>query len=155
MAGDRVTVTVSETVQVRRTPEEVFDYTQDYATRSDWDASVTEAEVLSEEPRRVRVNVRGVGRMTLDYQLFRRGDRTSAAFTEIDSRYFTRGGGSWSYVARDGGTEWTQTNTLELKPGMVGRILAPMVRRSLASGTRSAMAKAKSIMETAAPPPTG
>ena len=122
MAGDRVTVTVSETVQVQRTPEEVFDYTQDYATRSDWDASVSEAEVLSEEPRRVKVNVRGVGRMTIEYQLFRRGDRTSAAFTEIDSRYFTRGGGSWSYVARDGGTEWTQTNTLDLKPGLMGRV---------------------------------
>ena len=149
MSADRVTVTVSETVHVRRPPEEVFDYTQDYATRSDWDASVTEAEVLSDEPRRVRIVLRGVGRMIIEYQLFRRGDRTSAAFTEIDSRYFTGGGGSWSYVARDGGTEWTQTNTLQLKPGVVGRILAPMTRRSLASGMRSAMEKAKTIMETA------
>jgi len=148
MSGNRVTVTVAETVLVHRTPEQVFDYTQDYAKRSDWDTSVTEAEVLSEEPRRVRVNLRGVGQMVLVYQLYRRGDRTSAAFTDIKSRYFTGGGGSWSYVARDGGTEWTQTNTLELKPGLASRLLAPLVRRSLAKGMHEAMSRAKSILES-------
>lgn len=86
--------TVSETIHVARPPQEVFDYTQDYRTRSDWDPSVAQAEVLSDEPRTVRVTIRGVGRMVIVYKLFRRGERTSAAFTEVDSAYVSGGGGS-------------------------------------------------------------
>jgi hypothetical protein len=145
----RVTVTAEETVHVARTPEQVFDYTQDYATRSVWDASVLEATVTGEDPRRVNLKVDGIGDMVLEYKLFRRGDRTSAAFTEVKSPYFVGGGGSWAYAARDGGTDWTQTNTLEFKSSLFGRLLAPIVRRRLSKGMRAAMLKAKGIMESA------
>ena len=145
---DRRTITVSETVYVDRSPEAVFDYTQDYATRTDWDDQVKAAEVLSEDPRRVRVTVRGIGPMLLEYRLFRRGDRTSAAFVDLDNAFFSGGGGSWRYEARGGGTDWTQTNTLELRrPRLLGW-LAPVVEWNLRNGTRRAMARAKSIMES-------
>jgi hypothetical protein len=144
----RVTVTATETVHVERAPDQVFDYTQDYATRSVWDASVLEAVVTSDDPRRVSLKVDGIGDMVLEYKLFRRGDRTSAAFTEVKSPYFVGGGGSWSYEARDGGTDWTQTNTLEFKSSLVGRLLGPIVRRRLSKGMHVAMLKAKGIMES-------
>ncbi len=126
----------------------MFDFTQDYSKRSTWDPDNTDSELLSEEPRRIRSTVKGVGSAVVEYKLFRRPERTSAAFTEVDSRYVTGGGGSWSYAARDGGTDWTQNNTIELKPGFMSRLLAPMVRRSLASSMRKSMAAAKSIMES-------
>ena len=145
---DRRTVTVSETIHVERSPEMVFDYTQDYATRTDWDDQVTAAEVLSEEPRRVRITVRGLGTFTLEYRLFRRGDRTSAAFTDLGNAFFSGGGGSWRYEARGGGTDWTQTNSLELRrPRLLGW-LAPVVEWNLRNGTRRAMANARSMMES-------
>ena len=56
----RVTVTAAESVWVKRSPEEVFDYTQDYATRADWDPTVKSAKVLSEEPRRVQAVMEGI-----------------------------------------------------------------------------------------------
>jgi hypothetical protein len=78
----RTTVTVSHTVHVDRTPEQVSDYTQDYATRSDWDSTVKSAEVLSGDPRRVRVVMEGLGPLVIEYKLDRRGERTSAAFSD-------------------------------------------------------------------------
>jgi hypothetical protein len=145
---DRRTITVSETVYVDRSPETVFDYTQNYATRTDWDDQVATAEVLAEDPRRVRVTVRGIGPMVLEYRLFRRPERTSAAFLDVDNAFFSGGGGSRSYAPSGRGTDWTETNTLELRrPRLLGW-LAPVVEWNLRNGTRRAMAKAKAIMES-------
>jgi hypothetical protein len=144
----RQTVTVSHTVHVNRSPEDVFDYTQDYSRRMDWDPDNRDSELLSEEPRRIRSRIKGVGSAVVEYKLFRRPEKTSAAFIEVDSRYVIGGGGSWSYAAVDGGTDWTENNTIELKPGLTSQLLAPMVRRSLASSMRKSMATAKVIMES-------
>ena len=140
-------MTVAETVHVRRTPEEVFDYTQDYAHRRDWDSLVTSAQVVGEDPRRVRLTMSGVGTFTLAYKLFRRGGRTSAAFEVERSSLFSGGGGSWDYAARADGTDWTQTSTVEFKNAIVGRLLAPMVAWNMRRSSRKAMNRAKEIME--------
>ena len=147
--AQRHTVTVTETIHVDRPPAEVFEYTQDYSTRPVWDASIKSAEKLSDEPRRFRLLMPGVGEAVIEYKLFRRGERTSAAFTAVKSKVFSGGGGSWSYEGRDADTEWTQTNTLEFKNRIVGSVMAPMVRRSMTKGIRASMAKAKSRMESA------
>ena len=144
----RQTVTVSHTVHVKRSPEDVFDYTQDYGTRMDWDSTVKSAKVLSEDPRRVQVVMEGVGPLVIEYKLFRRGERTSAAFSDVSSRLISGGGGSWDYAARDGGTDWTETSTLEFRNGLVGRLVAPILRRNMKTLTTKAMEKAKAIMET-------
>jgi hypothetical protein len=148
MASDRVTVTGTHTVHVNRPPDAVYDYTQDYSTRSVWDPSITNVEVLADSPRTYRLVIRGIGRFTIEYRLDRRGDRTSAAFTKVESTFFSGGGGSWSYVPSDGGTDWTATNTFELKHRRLGRVLAPFVRRQMLSSMRKSMAKAKTIMES-------
>lgn len=148
--AERATVTARESVLVDRTPTEVFDFTQDYAHRSQWDRYVRDAEVLSDEPRRVRVRAPGIGTYTIEYRLFRRGVRTSAAFVEISSRWISGGGGSWEYEGRDGGTLWTQTNTFELKHSRLLGWTVPLWRRSLASSMRTAMAAAKRLMEAGA-----
>jgi hypothetical protein len=148
MSPSRSTVTVTETVHVKRDPTEVFDYTQDYTSRMTWDRSVTAAEVQSESPRRVRLTVRGTGRFTVEYRLFRRPERTSAAFVDVRSSWLAAGGGSWRYEPRDGGTDWTQTNTLELKHPRLLRLIAPFVERNLRSSMRRAMAAAKQTLES-------
>jgi uncharacterized membrane protein len=147
----RRTITVSHTVHVDRSPEEVFDFTQDYGRRMEWDQTVKSAKVLSEDPRRVEEDLEGIGRVVMEYKLFRRGERTSAAFEAVSSRLIRGGGGSWEYQARDGGTDWTQTSTLEFRSSHVGLMLAPLLRRNMATLTRKAMDKAKAIMEADQP----
>ncbi len=95
--AERHTVTVTETIHVDRPPGEVFDYTQDYSTRPGWDASIKSAEKLSDEPPRFRLQMPGVGEAVIEYKMFRRGERTSAAFTDVKSTLFAGGGGSWTY----------------------------------------------------------
>jgi hypothetical protein len=145
------TASGSHTIHVDRPPDEVYDYTQDYSTRSIWDPSITAVEVISTDPRTYRLVIKGIGHFTIEYRLDRRGDRTSAAFTQVDATFFSGGGGSWAYVAKDGGTDWTATNTFELKHRLLGRILAPMVRWQMLRSMRKSMAKAKEIMEASAP----
>jgi hypothetical protein len=144
----RVTVTGSHTVHVNRTPEDVFDFTQDYSKRMDWDASVKSAQVVSHDPRRVKIEMAGIGPFTLEYKLFRRGERTSAAFRDMGSPLFAGGGGSWAYEAADGGTGWTQTSTLEFRNTLVGWLFAPLLRWNMNRLTSQAMAKAKQLMES-------
>ena len=149
MAG--VTVTATESIWVDRSPEEVFDYTQDYATRSDWDPTVKSAKVLSEEPRRVEEVLEGIGPVVMEYKLYRRGDRTTAAFRDTASSLISGGGGSWSYAAKDGGTDWSQTATLEFRHRLVGWLMAPLLHRNMQTLMRKAMVEAKRIMESQAP----
>lgn len=147
MTDQRATITVTATLRVERAPEAVFDHTQDYGRRAEWDRAVTDAQVLSESPRRIRLTVRGLGRFTVSYRLFRRPERTSAEFEDVSSPWITGGGGSWRYEASGDGTDWTQTNTLELKRPRLLRSLAPLIERNLRSSMRRAMAEAKAIME--------
>lgn len=125
----------------------MFDYTQDYARRAEWDPAVTAASVLNESPRRIRVVVRGLGTFTVEYRLFRRPDRTSAAFVDVESRLISGGGGSWRYEPSGQGTDWTQTNTLELGRSRLVRLIAPLVERNLRSSMRRSMARAARILE--------
>lgn len=151
MSHHRRRITVSERVHVARSPHDVFDYSQDYGRRAEWDPSVTDAQVVCESPRRIRIAVRGLGRFTVSYQLFRRGQRTSAALVDVASPWISGGGGSWRYEPRDGGTDWTQTNTLELKrPWLV--LIAPLMQASLRSTMRRSMAEAKRQLEAATHP---
>jgi hypothetical protein len=151
MSDRRHVVTVTETIWVNRSPETVWDYTQDFTRRTEWDAGIAEATVLAMDPRTVRIRIGGLGAMTVVYRLDRRPERTSAAFTDVDSAWINGGGGSWEYEAVDGGTRWEQTNSLELKRPWLGFLLGPMLERGLRSSTKRAMAEAKRRLEAASP----
>ena len=144
-------VTVTESVLVRRPRQVVWDFTQDYLRRREWDASILEASVIHQAPT-PRVQIRSVGglRAVFQYRQFDRPSRTSLSMEEVQSFLIFGGGGSWAYDDKDGGTLWTQTNTLTLKPGWWRRLLAPLIRRQLKTSTRRAMQKAKKILEASA-----
>lgn len=145
------TITVSGCVHVARPPEFVWDYTQDFSRRRSWDSSVLEATVVSSAPAPV-VKIRGVGglRALLRYRQFDRPKRTSLVLEVEASLLVNGGGGSWSYEPSGAGTTWTQSNTLILKPGVLGRLATPIVRWMLRSSTCAAMRKAKHLMESSA-----
>lgn len=141
------TITVSETVSVARPPEEVWDYTQDYSRRREWDDGVREVELLGTHPRRVRLRFRRAGSATLEYRLDRRPERTSLQLIDISSLWIADGGGSWEYVAEEAGTAWTQTNSIVLRFPRLGALARPLVRRMLRAGIRRSMERAKVILE--------
>jgi hypothetical protein len=145
-----VTINVSESIVVARPPIDVFDFTQDYDRRPEWDTYVTAAEIVSYAPRRVIVRVAAVGRYTVEYRLFRRGERTSAQFVDVESRWLAGGGGSWRYEPVAEGTRWTQTNTFELKHPRLLRWAAPLVRMLLRRSMRQAMREARRLMDAGA-----
>ena len=148
MPEDRVTIRVSESIDIARPPDAVWDFTQDYSRRADWDVGVRTAQLIGEEPRRAHLELAGLGPVTAEYRLYRRPERTSLAFTEVRSPWVIGGGGSWDYQTVAGGTRWTQTNTLVLRPGIRSRLLAPLVRARLAASTRRSLRRAKRLLES-------
>ena len=138
---------MTESIWVACPREAVWDYTQDFTRRTEWDAGIAEATILRQDPRTVRVKVAGLGRMTVVYRLDRRPERTSAAFVDVESAWVSGGGGSWEYEAVDGGTRWQQTNSLELKRPRLAFLLAPLLERGLRRSTKRAMAEAKRRLE--------
>lgn len=141
-------VTVTESLWIERPPDVVWDFTQDYDRRAEWDPEVLSAEVIQSVPRR-RIRIRGRGglRGVLEYKLFDRPRRTSVALTEVRSLFVEGGGGSWTYEPKNAGTEWTQTNTVRLKNRLVFWLFASFARHNLERSTRLAMTNAKRLLE--------
>ena len=150
MADNRHVVTVTESIWIDRSPEDVWDYTQDFARRTEWDGGVSAAKLVETDPRTARVRVRNLGTMTVVYRLDRRPERTSAAFDDVDSAWVSGGGGSWQYLPENGGTRWEQTNSLELKRPWLGRLIGPLLEQGLRRSTRVSMDEAKRRLESEA-----
>src|SRR4051794_28012897 len=110
-------ITVRETIFIDAPIERVWDYTQDFTHRPEWDRSIVDAEVLQREPAVVRVKVKGGVSMTATYKLRDRPRKTSLVMTDSTSRILSGGGGSWSYEPSGGGTSFTQTNTITVRRG--------------------------------------
>jgi hypothetical protein len=141
-------ITVTESIHVRATPAALFDFTQDYTRRVTWDTSILECVVLEMRPvPRVRIRARGGLRAVFQYRQFERPRRTSLAMEEVESAWIEGGGGSWSYEESDGGTLWTQTNTLIVRDGWWRALFTPAIRANLRSATRRALARGKSMVE--------
>ena len=141
-------VAVAESIFVDASPEVVFDFTQDYARRREWDANVLAAEVLATAgPPRVRLRLRGGVSCLFEYKVFDRPARTSLAMTEVRSPFLCGGGGAWTYEPRNGGTWWSQHNTIAFRNRFVHWCLGGLARWQLARSTRRAMARAKQMLE--------
>ncbi|MCK6497912.1 MAG: SRPBCC family protein [Nitrospira sp.] len=139
-----VQVTVRESLFVPAPPARVWDYTQDYECRCDWDSSIVEARVTALAPRRmVAVRCRGGMRCTFRYKADERPRRTSVAMVDVRSRLIEGGGGAWRYEEAPGGTLWTQVNTLRFRGGLSVRVLRPLLKWWLHRQTRRAMRRAR------------
>ena len=131
-------VTVEESILVQAPVEKVFDFTQDWSRRADWDKAVVSAEPVDGSAERAfRVRGQGGLRFLARYKLFRRPEATSLSMEQTFSLMIQGGGGSWRYEPMDGGTRWTQVNTLQLGGGLFGWLLAPVIKAKLSESTRA------------------
>jgi hypothetical protein len=144
------TITVKHTIFIKKEIDQVWDFTQDYEKRSLWDPSIVEAKIIQTEPHRL-VWIKGKWGLEtqLKYKAERKPNKTSLAMVNTTSYFLEGGGGSWTYVKLDSGTEWTQTNSLILKKGILASLLKPIIRSLLIRDTQLAMRKAKALIENA------
>ncbi len=142
-----IQITIKESVVIEAPVERVWDYTQDWSRRIEWDPAVKSAEILATDPTPiVRVEGQGGTSFTARYRLFRRPEQTSLAITEGVPRWLG-GGGSWKYESDERGTVWTQTNTVTISGRLRAWLLRWPISRQLRSLTRRAMANAKANIE--------
>lgn len=141
-------IVVQQRIRIEAPPEVVWDFTQDYTRRLQWDPSLLSCEVLEREPRlRVAVRAPGALQCVFEYRLLERPHRTSVAMTEVRSALVAGGGGAWTYRADGGGTWWEVTNSITLKSRLAGLLLGPLIRWQLGRTTRVALQRAKRAIE--------
>lgn len=142
-------VSATHTVFVARPPDVVWDFTQDPARRAEWDPSIVHASPLPSDGL-PKVRIRAVGGMegTLEYLSYDVPRRTSVSLVDVRSPLFAGGGGSWSYTARDGGTEWTATNSLRFRNVVLQWILGWVVRGALRRDTVKGMEAVRRRLES-------
>ena len=141
-------VSATHTVFVARPPDVVWNYTQDPARRAEWDPSIVHAHALPSDAL-PRVRIRAVGGMegTLEYLLYDAPHRTSVSMADVRSPLLSGGGGSWSYTARDRGTEWTATNSLRFRNVVLYWILGWIVRHALRRDTVRGLESVRTRLE--------
>jgi hypothetical protein len=131
-------VRIAETFHVARTPEAVFDYVSDPVRLGEWQTASVSVEALSDGPRgpgsRFRERLRApAGRefeQITEYAVFERPTRFGVHVVQgpqpID--------GTWTFSARDGGTDVTFVAEGELRGAAraLGPLAALLMRRQFA-----------------------
>lgn len=141
-------ITIKESIFIAQSPEVVYDFTQDYSKRPLWDSLVKKATVTETKPRVVKMVAKDGSTMTVRYKQEDRPHKTSLAMTDVVSPMMDSGGGSWQYEAQDGGTLWTQVNTIILKDAIWAKLMIPVASKYFKDKTIQAMQKAKEMMES-------
>jgi len=139
---------IEESVEIRATPEEVFDFVQDPAQRASWDEGVLSAERRGEELA-IRYRVLGPIRceMVFTYTLLDRPRRSAVKLVRSSGAcMFASAGGAWFYEPTKEGTRFTTKFTFQTRG-----IPAGFVRGSIASATRRSLARLKAQLEGSRP----
>jgi hypothetical protein len=89
-------VTVSRSIRIDAARDTVWDYTQNWRCRHEWDRSIVRATYLSEMPP-VTIRVEGAGglKFKASYKTMRRPHLTTLAMSDLNSFWLRGGGGSW------------------------------------------------------------
>ncbi len=142
------TVTVKHEVLIAANKEAVWNFTQDFERRMLWDKTVLGYSILQKKPFKiVRIKTLGFVITDLKYKLCRRFEKTSLQMTNTRSMLFGGGGGSWNYESTDGGTRWTQTNSLTFKNRLLFFFFAGLIKAHLSYSTRKSMKTARQFLE--------
>jgi len=142
-------VTIKEAIQIKKNRQLVWDYTQNWNNRSDWDAQVLEVlEVRSGPKKYVKAKFLGEHIWDINYQLIKEPEQTSLSMNNDTSKLILGGGGSWRYksLGKDL-TGWIQVNTIILPNNFFFRLFNPIFKYLISYMTRSSMKKAKKYIE--------
>jgi carbon monoxide dehydrogenase subunit G len=136
---------VEESIEIRATPEQVFDFVQDPEQRSTWDEGVLSARRGPGEELALRYRVFGpfTCEMVFEYTLFDRPKRSAVKLVRSNGAcLFASAGGAWFYEPTASGTRFTTKFTYQTR-----LVPAAFVRGSLAKATRRSLARLKARLE--------
>jgi len=98
----KTSVTIQQSVHIKASPNEVWDYTQDWSLRSQWDPAIRKAVVLQTQPALI-VHATGFGSsFNVHYKQLRRPDHTSLKMVDCNPTWMG-GEGAWAYRLPGGG----------------------------------------------------
>ena len=122
---------IVETVEVARSPQEVFAYLDDLSRHGEWQTQIESVELLTEGPTRVgtrAVDTRRVpgGRQKITYEITEHDPPRRAAFRGLDGPI--RPVGSVTVEGLDEGRRSRVTLELHLEGHGLGKLIAPLVR---------------------------
>lgn len=135
---------IEDSIEIRATPEQVFDFVQDPAQRASWDEGVLSAERRGEELA-IRYRVFGplACEMVFVYTLLDRPKRSAVKLVcSSGPCLFTSAGGAWFYEPTASGTRFTTKFSYQTR-----LVPAGLVRGSLEKATRRSLARLKSRIE--------
>ncbi|GAA4326346.1 SRPBCC family protein [Flaviaesturariibacter amylovorans] len=144
---------LQDSIHILRPPEAVFDITQDYSRRLEWDTFLVKAELLGGAPR-AAVGVRawcvahnGLG-METEYVSFR-PPRVAAVKMTRGPWLFKDFAGSWNFREAAGGTEVVFVYAYALRFPFV--LFGAFARRRLQREVRQRLLDLKAYLEGAEP----
>ena len=141
-------ITIRRSIFIDKPKEVVWDFTQDYTNRKNWDRTVIEAKVLQSFPNRlVKLRFRDNSILTFIYKQDDRPRKTSLSTTDVQSPLLLSAGGSWVYETKDSGTVWTQHNTIILKNHFFIKLISPLFKWIFTSQVKNSMQNAKRLIE--------
>jgi uncharacterized membrane protein len=145
---------IVETVEIAKSPTEVFAYLDDLTRHGEWQTQIESVELLTEG--RTRVGTRAVdtrrvpgGRQKITYEITEHDPPRKAAFRGLDGPI--RPVGSVSVEGIDEGRRSRVTLELDLVGhGLLGKLLAPLARRDARKHVPEDQARFKEKLESGA-----
>ncbi len=144
-----MSLVIEESIEIRATREQVFDFVQDPAQRPSWDEGVLSASRGSGEEFAIRYRVLGPlsCQMVFVYTLLDRPKRSAVKC--VRSRgpcLFASAGGVWIYETTASGMRFTTRFTFQTR-----FVPARFVRTSIEKATRRSLARLKARIEGSRP----
>ena len=145
---------IVETVEIAKSPQEVFAYLDDLGRHGEWQKQIESVEVLTDGPTRVgsrAIDTRRVpgGRRKITYEITEHDPPRRAAFRGLDGPI--RPVGSVTVEPLDEGRRSRVTLELDLVGhGLMGKLVAPLARRDARKRVPEDQARLKERLESGA-----
>jgi uncharacterized membrane protein len=149
-----VLAAITDTVEIAKSPPEVFAYLDDLRRHGEWQTQIENVELLTEGPTRVgtrAVDTRRVpgGRRKITYEITEHDPPRRAAFRGLDGPI--RPVGSVTVEGLDEGRRSRVTLELDLVGhGLLGKLFAPIARRDARKQVPKDQARLKERLESGA-----
>jgi hypothetical protein len=144
---------ITESVEIGRSPEDVFAYLDDLARHGEWQSTIVSARVDTEGPTRIGTRATETRRMgkreqAITYEITQRDPPRSFAFRGVDGPIRVVGKGSVEPVGD--GSSSRVTLELDFEGHGLGKLLVPLARKQAAKEVPKSQEKLKSILESGA-----
>lgn len=148
-------MTFDESIEIAAGPSELFDLSQDYGRRLEWDPFLRSASLIGAREAAVGVRALCVARsgraMETEYVSFNR-PRAAAVKMTRGPWFLSSFAGSWRFEEiRPGRTRVGFRYSLEARPRALSGLLNPFLARSFARDTRARLRALKDAVERATP----